>query len=126
MMWVEYNENPNGKRIGDCAVRAVSVALGLSWLEAYDLLVHKGAEMGDMPSADAVWGAVLRSAGFVRRGISNYCPECYTVADFAGEHFKGVYVLGLGGHVVTIRDGNWIDSWDSGGEYPQFYYYKEE
>lgn len=125
-MWIEYNENPNGKRIGDCAVRAVSVALGIPWEEAYDQLCRMGKSMSDMPSADAVWGALLRKHGFVRRGISNYCPDCYTVSDFAGEHFKGIYVLGIGGHVVTVKDGDWYDSWDSGAEVPQFYWYKED
>ena len=125
-MWIEFNENPVGKRIGDCAVRAVQVALGISWADSYALLAQKGFELGDMPSADRVWGETLRDHGFVRRSISNYCPECYTVLDFASEHFKGVFVLGIGGHVVTVRDGNWFDSWDSGGECPIFYYAKEE
>lgn len=28
-MWQKFNENPCGRNVGDCAVRAVSVALGV-------------------------------------------------------------------------------------------------
>ena len=78
--------------------------------------------MCDMPSSDAVWGAVLRSHGFVRRGISNTCPDCYTAADFVLGHPVGVYVLAFGGHVAAVRDGLLLDSWDSSAEVPIYYY----
>ena len=123
-MWVEFNENPTGRKTGDCAVRAISAALGVNWDAAYGILTEKGFELGDMPSADRVWGAVLKDYGFLRRSIPNYCPDCYTVRDFASEHFRGVYVLAIGGHVVTVRNGDWWDSWDSGNEVPIYYYYR--
>ena len=37
-MWVFYNPNPKGARVGDCAIRAVSKALNLTWEEAYFLI----------------------------------------------------------------------------------------
>ena len=82
--------------------------------------------MGDMPSSDAVWGAVLRRNGFRRRAIPDTCPDCYTAEDFAADHPKGVFVLAFGGHVATVRDGNILDSWDSSQELPQYYFFKEE
>ena len=46
--------------------------------------------MGDYAvSQTNVWGAYLRSRGFDRDMISNSCPDCYTVADFAAEHPHG-------------------------------------
>ena len=125
-MWQEFNGNPTGRSVGDCAVRAVSVALGISWEEAYSLIAAMGYAMGDMPSSDAVWGAVLRQNGFYRQSIPDTCPMCYTASDFASEHPRGVYVLGFGGHVATIKDGVLYDSWDSSNEIPQFYWYKEQ
>ena len=36
-------------------------------------------------------------------------------------------MLGFGGHVATVVDGNLYDSWDSSMEIPQFYWrYKED
>lgn len=123
--WTEYNPNPAGRRVGDCAVRAVAAALGVDWGTAYDMITAAGYSMADMPSSDSVWGAVLRQHGFRRLAISNSCSDCYTAEDFARDHPRGVYVLGFGGHVATIRDGRLFDSWDSSREIPQYYWYEE-
>ena len=75
-----------------------------------------------MPSADSVWGAVLRSQGFYRYAIPNTCPDCYTAEDFARDHPRGVYVLGYGNHANTVVNGNLFDSWDSRDLVPQYYW----
>jgi len=125
-MWIKFQNNPAGRNVGDCAVRAVSVALGVDWESAYNLIADAGFNMADMPSSDAVWSAVLRQHGFYRMNIPNTCPACYTAADFAADHPRGVYVLGFGGHVATIVDGNLYDAWDSSQEIPQFVWYRKE
>lgn len=124
--WRLYNPSPVGRNVGDCAVRAIAKALNTDWETAYALIALNGYLMGDMPSSDAVWGAVLRQNGFSRFAIPNTCPECYTIGDFAEDHPDGVYVVGTGSHVATIRDGIVFDSWDSTREIPQFYWHKEE
>ncbi len=124
-MWINYNPNPTGRRVGDCAVRAISAALGIDWEAAYELIAGNGYAMGDMPSSDSVWGAVLRQNGFYRKAIPNTCPNCYTAEDFAADHPKGVYVLGFGGHVATVIDGDLYDSWDSSALIPQYFWYKK-
>lgn len=125
MAWIQYNPNPAGRNVGDCAVRALTVALDVDWEEAYELIARAGYNMADMPSSDSVWGAVLRSNGFYREAVPNTCPECYTVADFAMDHPKGVYVVGTGGHVVTVVDGVLYDSWNSSKEIPIYYWHKK-
>lgn len=120
--WRKFLNNPCGKSVGDCAVRAISVALGLTWWEAYDLLCAEGRRACDMPSADAVSGAVLRAAGFRRHVIPNVCPDCYTAEDFCKDHPEGVCVLYFGGHVAAVRDGVVWDSWQSTAETPLYYY----
>lgn len=125
-LWQEFNNNPAGRRVGDCAVRAVSVALGVSWETAYLMIATMGFNLADMPSSNAVWGAVLRQNGFYREAINNTCPNCYTAADFAKEHQNGIYVLGFGNHVATIKDGVIYDSWDSSQEIPQYYWYRKD
>ena len=125
-MWKYFLNNPTGRAVGDCAVRAVSVALDIDWEQAYALLAAMGYAMGDMPSSDAVWGAVLRQNGFYRQSIPDTCPDCYTASDFASEHPVGVYVLGFGGHVATVRDGVLYDSWNSLQELPQYYWFRKE
>ena len=126
MAYVEWNPNPVGRRVGDCSIRAIAKALGVDWETAYAMAVANGFSMGDMPSADSVWGAVLRQHGFYRASVSDSCPDCYTVADFCRDNPEGVFVLGFGGHVATVVDGNLYDTWDSSGEVPQFIWYRKD
>ena len=126
MAWKAFNENPTGRNVDDCAVRAVSVALGVNWERAYALMAVAGFSMGDMPNSNSVWGAVLRQHSFKRVSIPNTCPDCYTAGDFARDHPHGVYVLGFGTHVATVKDGVLYDSWDSSNEIPQYYWTDEE
>ena len=125
-MWVEYNPNPTGRRVGDCAVRAVAKALNVDWESAYAMITTDGFQMGDMPSSNSVWGAVLRQNGFYRQAIPDSCPDCYTAEDFINDNPKGTYVLGFGSHVATIIDGKLYDSWDSSKEIPQYFWYRKE
>lgn len=125
-MWIEYNPNPVGRFVGDCAVRALTAALQMDWDDVHELLSYNARMMGDMPNADSVWGATLRQHGFRRKAIPNSCPDCYTAEDFAKDHPFGIYVLGFGGHVSTVIDGDIYDSWDSSNLIPQFYWYKSQ
>lgn len=123
-MYIEWNNNPVGRRVGDCSVRAVSKALDIDWEKAYAMIASNGFAMGDMPSSDSVWGAVLRQNGFRKQAIPNTCPDCYTFADFAKDNPRGTFVLGTGSHVATVVDGDLYDSRNSSDEIPVFVWYK--
>ncbi len=112
--------------MGDCAVRALSKALGQSWEETYVGLALEGFIRGDLPNADSVWGPYLKQHGFKRYMLPDTCPECYTVSDFSDSHPDGTYILSMPGrHVVTVVDGKYFDSWDSGKEVPTYFWSKE-
>jgi hypothetical protein len=125
-MYQYYNCNPNGNRVGDCVVRAISKALNQSWEDTYLDLTIQGYLMGDLLSSNAVWNAYLKNKGFTRDIISNDCPECYTIEDFCNEHPQGTFVIGTGTHCVVVRDGCVFDTWNSSGETPIYFYYKGE
>ena len=125
-MFIRYNPNPTGRNVGDCAVRAVAKALDISWEDAYAKIVSNGYAMGDMPSSDSVWGSVLRQNGFYREAIPNECPDCYTAKDFCKDNPYGIYVLGFGGHVATVVDGDLYDSWNSENEIPVYVWFRKE
>ena len=126
MAYVEFINNPVGRKVGDCAVRAIAKALNMGWEAAYIALTMNGLQMGDMPSSDSVWGALLRQHGFYRKAIPDTCPACYTAEDFCHDHPRGTYVLAFGGHVATVVDGDLYDSWDSSKEIPMYVWYREE
>ena len=66
----------------------------------------------DVLSANKVWGEYLADNGYVR-----YEPDYpMDVYKFCCNFPHGTYVLGLDGHVVTVVDGRYYDTWDSGGK----------
>jgi hypothetical protein len=125
-MWIKYNANPIANNVEDCSIRAVSLALGISWDDAFDLVAEMAKNMGVMPHNNAAWGAVLRRYGFNRALIPNTCPDCYTAEDFCRDYPEGVYVLGFGNHTATIKDGNIYDTWNSSDEIPQYFWYRKD
>ena len=124
-MWIEYNPNPLGLRVGDCVIRAISKALNQSWEKTYIDLCVQGFMMGDLPNSNAIFSAYLRHKGFKRHTIED-CPDCYSVEDFCQDHPKGVYVIGTGSHVVCICDGCAFDAWNSLRETPVYFFEKGE
>lgn len=123
-MFVFYNPNPENNLVGDCVIRAISIATQRDWDSVYADICVQGYKMKDMPSSNAVWGAFLSDHGFKRYIIPNSCPNCYTVADFCEDNPEGCYILATGTHVVTSIDGNHFDTWDSSKEVPTYYWQK--
>ena len=121
-MWRKFNPNPCGRSVGDCAVRAVAVALGVSWEEAFDMLADAAFKMCDMQSSNSVIGAVLRMNGFQMAHV----PEACTIAEYVRDHPNGIKVLFTTGHVATAIGENVYDAWDSTNEYVQFVWYRKE
>lgn len=124
-MFVYFNPNPEGRRAGDCVIRAISAATGRSWEDVYRGVCREGYSIGDMPSADYVWGEYLRRNGFSRYAIPAEDGADCTVREFAAAHVHGVYILAIAGHVVCVRNGDWYDTWNSGDCIPVYYWAKE-
>ena len=121
-MFIQYNANPNNNLVGDCVIRSIATVLNKSWEDVYAGIVLQGFIMNDMPSSNSVWKAYLNKYGYTRHIIPNTCPDCYTVKDFCKDNPVGNFVLGTGTHAIAIKDGNYIDTWDSGNEIPIYYF----
>lgn len=101
-----FMNNPVGARVGDCAVRAISKALGISWEDAYTKLVVAGFQMADMPSSNNVIASVLRQNGFYKESLPD-CNGCYTIRDFAKDNPIGTFVVGTGkDYCFFTKDAN--------------------
>lgn len=125
MGWKYYNPNPESNLVGDCVIRALSLALDQKWDDTYLGVTAKGYALKDMPSSNAIWTSYLKGQGFKAHIIPNECPDCYTVNDFCKDNPTGLFVLATGSHVVTCINGNYYDTWDSGKEIPIYYFTKE-
>ena len=122
MGFVKYNPNPDGNYVDDCAVRAISIAMGKSWDHIYWDLCIQGYLMKNMPSSKMVCTEYLMNRGFKRTTMQDTCPACYTVEDFAFDNPVGIFILATGSHVVAVVDGDYIDTWDSGNEVIIYYW----
>ena len=122
-MWVYSNPNPVNKLTDDCVIRALSIMLNKPWEEIHDDLSELSREMYDIQISNAVWMKYLKDLGFIRKIIPDTCPDdCYTVWQFSYDHPEGEYILGTGNHVVTVINGDYYDTWDSGNEIPIYYF----
>ena len=122
MAHVYSNPNPHNSLVGDCVVRALSLAMDRPWSEVYLGLCVQGLVLGDMPSSNRVWGEFLKEHGYTRKKVPDECPYCYTIRDFCEEHPEGTYIVCTGTHVVCCKQGNYMDTWDSGDETVLFYW----
>ena len=117
MAWELYEPNPVRTGAIDCAVRAISKALDISWERAHVMLSLNSFLMGTVQVDDTVWGSILRQHGFKRQMVSDSCPDCYTVDMFCEDNPRGTFVIKSGAdHVATVKDGTLFDSWPSGGK----------
>lgn len=119
------NPNPKDKKIGDCTIRAISIALNQPWEDTYLDIALKGYLMSDMPSSNEVWGAYLIDKGWKYHRLADTCPSCYTINDFCNDNPNGTYIVATGTHVVCVKDGKYLDTWDSGDKIPMFYFERE-
>lgn len=121
--WIYYNPNPAGRNTEDCQIRALSKALDCTWDEAKTLISMMGLHEKDIDTADHVWGGVLYEHGFRDYKVPFGRGE-KTLEEFAEKHPTGIYVVKLSGHVVTVADGKYYDTWDSGKCVPIYYWTK--
>lgn len=125
MGYIPVNPNPNNRNTGDCVIRAISIAEDKDWDDVYLDLMAEGFFEKEMVETNSLWGGYLRKLGYVRHGIPDTCPDCYTIREFAEDHPRGIYIVGTGSHVVAIINGDYYDTWNSGHKVPLFYFAKE-
>ena len=125
-MWIYANPNPCRREEPDCVVRAIALATNQTWDEVHwDLCVLSHIKC-TMPSVNWLWELYLKERGFEKFLLPETCPECVTVREFAKRYPTGIYVIGTGNHAICIRNGNWMDTWDSAEETPTYFYRKKE
>lgn len=121
-MWRKLNVNPRNKRVGDCVVRAISTATGMTWREVYADLARVGYGEADMMSSNDVWGLYLYLLGFDPFILPEACPQCVTVKEFCRFLPNGRYIIGTGSHAVAVIDGDYYDTFDSGELTPSYFF----
>ena len=115
--WKEYNPNPGKKNIGDCTLRSYCAAFNITWEEAFDIASEIAKKNSSMIQyvADKVlkehFGCKV-SETYNKKTVKS--KDRITVNEFAMTHPYGTYILHVRSHQVTVKDGEYWDSWDSG------------
>lgn len=122
MAYKNFNLNPAGRHTEDCAVRALAVALNKSWKETYTDLCEQGFRLCDMPCANQVWKTYLIGKGWERHRIPKIPGMQCTVKGFADSNQSGTFLLEMSTHIVCVKNGDWIDTWDCSDEVPKAYW----
>ena len=115
--WKEFNPNPKQKKIGDCTLRAYCAAFNISWEEAFDIASEIAKENSSMIQyvSDKVLQEHFECTVDDKYNKKVIKPkERVTVGEYATTHPYGIYVLGMRNHLVTLRNGEYWDSWDCG------------
>lgn len=110
---------PNKKDIkdkyADCVIRALTKVMNKTWIEVFNELIPYAIEMQCMPNEKACYERYLKDNGFEYHGISNKKgSKRPTVESFTKEHKVGTFFLNVANHVVSVMDGTYYDTWDSG------------
>lgn len=125
-VYFQPNEKDIKDKVGDCQIRAFCKALGLTWLEAFDMTIPICRELQTYTIFDCdlkKTKAAMETFGFVYTGISNKKGSTRpTVESFAKAHPHGTFIVTVAGHVVAVVDGKYYDTWDSGWRSMYGYY----
>lgn len=127
--WKYYQ--PNKKDIkdeyGDCVIRALTKALGMEWLEVFDDIQPISRELQVPFNCKPCYERYLAEKGYiwksdkVAKGKKKLTPQT-----FYKEHPTGTYILRQAHHLVTVVDGYFYDTWDSGDRSVYGYWVKED
>lgn len=117
--WACYNPNPKSRNIGDCTLRAYCAAFGIDWDKAFDIASKIAKDNSSMiqymfPKIMEDHFGCEKDPDYNKNGRKAQTKDRITVNEFAMTHPYGTYVLGVRQHAVTVKNGEYWDSWDSG------------
>lgn len=105
-MYKYMNMNPNGNNVEDCTIRAISVAEGISWDEAYRKLSDSARKMRLMMNS------VTAIEDYLDEHYNRVCFNDRTVGEFTETHPYGTYLITMKGHITVLKDGINYDTFD--------------
>lgn len=121
--YYQPNNKDKDDSFGDCAVRAICKATGKKWLKVFDELIIYARKEQDMPDNSNVYSKYIKNLGFEWVGIKvEKGKKRPTVKVLCKTLPKGTYIVRVNRHLVTIVDGCYYDTWDSGDKCVYGYY----
>lgn len=112
-MFKYYNANPLGRHVSDCTVRAISLALDISWDTAFDML-SKYAK-----SQAITFSEIEFINDFLAERFPRYCDtdKIVQLKDFLNLRLSGTWLVTMSGHITCVIDGVCYDTFDPSEKY---------
>lgn len=107
----EYvNPHPQGKLVGDCVKRAITLASNRDYKEVQlELNRYKKVTKAKKFNEDKNWVKYVERKMMWQK-LSGY--RNMKVGEFAKMHPKGTYLLTTRKHLTTVKDGKVLDTWN--------------
>lgn len=117
MTYEKTDVNPKKRNgtVGDCVVRAISIATGITWVETYDELCAIGRKHCTMPNSKKTYEEFLEYCGFKKHKMPKRADgKRYKVRELADEIPSGILLVTIAKHMTVIVDGVLKDTYDCG------------
>lgn len=112
-----HNENPRGRRTGDCVIRAIGRASGDGWDKTFDGLVEVGRRIKSELAWKDCYEKYLAEQGWIKgKQPRKEDGTKYTVAEWCRKHRRGCMVVSVSNHLTCIIDGKCNDIWNCTGK----------
>lgn len=129
-LWEVFQPNPTESKYkstkGDCSTRCLCGALGLDWQTAFKLQCEEALKQYNNTASVDVLSAILESHGFKRVGIKRERGKSAPTPLILANRFPGkTMVCQLSNHMVAIKGGKYLDTWDCGDKTVYAYWVKD-
>lgn len=123
-MYQYYNNNPFGRHVNDCSVRAIALATDQTWDQTYQQLSNYAREQG----------ITFSEVEFIDQHLSElykkYCTKqqdkVITIGDFSNLRLPGRWLCTMGSHITCVIDGVIYDTFDPSDRFLWCAYYISE
>ena len=107
------NVNPDLEDIGDCVVRAITLANPYLEYEDVEEKLYYTSQLLECPERCVCCYSFLLDNVFDYEQV-----DCYglSVHEFCQEYDEGVYLVRMDGHLTCVINGEIWDTWDCGNE----------
>ena len=102
----------SSKNIGDCVIRAFSIALDQDYKVTMGEMFKLGLEMGDLPNSHPVWKAYAEQKGFVRHSTpKDKRGKKMSIRNWSADAPNGSVLVLTREHLVAVVDNVQRDTW---------------
>ena len=108
-----HNENPTGRRTGDCVIRAIARASGDSWDDTLTGLFKVALKMKSELAYKDCYDRYLQEQGWTKGKQPRKADGTkYTVAEWYKKNPHATQVISVANHLTCMIDGKCNDIWN--------------